>query len=140
MTRYPAKFKPTKAGVSVTFPDLPEIVTEGRTWDEARRNAEEALTLAIEARLERDDALPRPSSPGGMVYLAPSGKAQSAMLFRWHRGDVSKAELGRRLETSAWRRINELERGVNITLDRAERAARAVGFRLVLSYEQEAQQ
>lgn len=139
MTRYPAKFKQTRTGFTVTFPDLSEIVTEGRTWEEALRNAEEALTLGIEARLEAGNVPPRPSLPATAIFIAPSAKAQSAMLFRWHRGDVSKAELGRRLDTSAWSRINDLEVGANITLDRAERASRALGFRLVLSYEKEPQ-
>ena len=133
--RYPARFKESAAGITITFPDLEEAVSEARTWQEAMANAEEVLTLSIEGRLEGGEALPAPKSFRGAVWVAPSAKAQAAMLFRAHRGDVTTADLQRRLQTSAWSRVVELERAANVTLDRADRAARALGFRLVLAYE-----
>lgn len=46
----------------VSFPDLPGVVTAGRTLDEARAFAAEALALHIEGLLEDGEPLPAPSS------------------------------------------------------------------------------
>jgi antitoxin HicB len=43
---YRARFEPgEKRGIVVTFPDVPEAITEGRNEADARRQAEEALAL-----------------------------------------------------------------------------------------------
>jgi predicted RNase H-like HicB family nuclease len=46
----------------VSFPDFPGCISAGRTLDEARLNAEEALALHIEGMLADDEAIPEPSS------------------------------------------------------------------------------
>lgn len=46
----------------VSFPDFPGCVTAGRTLEEARQLAGEALTLHIAGMLEDGDALPEPST------------------------------------------------------------------------------
>jgi predicted RNase H-like HicB family nuclease/uncharacterized protein (DUF1778 family) len=46
----------------VSFPDFPGCVTAGRTLEEARRMAAEALTLHIQGMHEDGDAMPDPSS------------------------------------------------------------------------------
>jgi len=46
----------------VSFPDFPGCVTTGRTLDEAKDMAAEALALHIKGMLEDGDDLPHPSS------------------------------------------------------------------------------
>jgi len=46
----------------VSFPDFPGVITAGRTLDEARAMAEEALSFHIEGMIEDGEALPKPSS------------------------------------------------------------------------------
>ena len=46
----------------VSFPDFPGLATAGRTLDEARSLAEEALILHIEGMIEDGEAVPEPSS------------------------------------------------------------------------------
>jgi predicted RNase H-like HicB family nuclease len=46
----------------VSFPDLPGCVTAGRTLDEARAFAEEALALHVEGLAHDCEAVPEPSS------------------------------------------------------------------------------
>ena len=46
----------------VSFPDFPGLVTAGIDLDDARRMAEEALTLHLEGMAEDGDAIPPPSS------------------------------------------------------------------------------
>ena len=46
----------------MSFPDFPGCVTAGKTLDEARHMASEALTLHIRGMLEDGEALPEPST------------------------------------------------------------------------------
>jgi predicted RNase H-like HicB family nuclease len=46
----------------VSFPDFPGCVTAGKTLEEARRLAVEALALHIEGMVEDGDEIPAPSS------------------------------------------------------------------------------
>jgi len=57
---YPHKEKKSDYGVS--FPDFPGCITAGKTLEEARRNAVEALTLHIEGMREEGEELPDASS------------------------------------------------------------------------------
>jgi predicted RNase H-like HicB family nuclease len=53
--------KDRKSDFGVSFPDFPGCVTAGRTLEEARRKAEEALALHIQGMAEDGDAIPKPS-------------------------------------------------------------------------------
>jgi predicted RNase H-like HicB family nuclease len=46
----------------VSFPDFPGCVTAGRTLEEARRMAAEALALHIEGMMEDGEVVPEPSN------------------------------------------------------------------------------
>ena len=46
----------------VSFPDFPGCITAGRTIDEAKTMASEALSLCIEEMLAAGEAVPAPSS------------------------------------------------------------------------------
>ncbi|MGH8153941.1 MAG: type II toxin-antitoxin system HicB family antitoxin [Rhodanobacteraceae bacterium] len=60
--RYAAALEPQReGGFTVTFPDIPEAVTEGDDRDGALFNAAEALTLALEQRLQDGEPLPAPT-------------------------------------------------------------------------------
>ena len=64
---YPARFIRDRksGGFVVTFPDVPEAITEGDTLQEATRMAEEALELALTFYTENSRDLPRPGSLKG---------------------------------------------------------------------------
>lgn len=60
---YPALFhKAEEGGFWVSFPDIPECLTEGDNMELAYEMAFDALGLAISDRLQNNDALPAPSS------------------------------------------------------------------------------
>lgn len=62
MTAYIALIRKTAGSdYGVDFPDLPGCVTAGRTLDEARRMAAEALALHIEGMVEDREPLPEPA-------------------------------------------------------------------------------
>jgi predicted RNase H-like HicB family nuclease len=46
----------------VSFPDFPGCVTAGVTFEDARRQAGEALALHIDGMIEDGEAIPEPSS------------------------------------------------------------------------------
>jgi len=48
-----------EGGFVVTVPALPELGTQGDTFDEAMANAREAIELVIEDRLARGEPIPR---------------------------------------------------------------------------------
>lgn len=51
----------------VSFPDFPGCVTAGRSLEEARAMAQEALALHMEGMLEDGEALPEPSSLDSII-------------------------------------------------------------------------
>src|SRR5260370_7448612 len=53
--------KDRKSDFGVSFPDFPGCVTAGKTLDEARRMAVEALSLHIEGMMEDGEAIPEAS-------------------------------------------------------------------------------
>lgn len=74
---FPAVFDPCeKGGYCITFPDLPGIVTEGDTVEEAYAMAKEALELHLWGMEDDNDTIPEPTPPnkievpsGGFVSL-----------------------------------------------------------------------
>lgn len=62
---YPALFhKADEGGFWISFPDLPECLTQGEDMQEAYEMAMDALGLAIVSREENQEPLPAPSTPG----------------------------------------------------------------------------
>ena len=135
--RYPAMIEKQPDGnFLVTFVDLPDTFTEGETKEEALFNAVEVLSGMLAWRLEEAKAVPAPSKKvKGAVYIAPDAKTQSAMLLRMARGERSLSELARALETS-WPSAQRLESPLHWpSLKTLDRAAAALGKRLVLTLE-----
>lgn len=54
--------KDSKSDFGVSFPNFPGCVTAGKTLEEARRMAAEALALHIEGMAEDGEAIPEPST------------------------------------------------------------------------------
>ncbi len=63
MTAYIALLrKDDHSDFGVDFPDFPGCITAGRTMDEARRMAGEALELHVEGVMQDGEMIPEPSS------------------------------------------------------------------------------
>lgn len=54
--------KEADSDFGVSFPDFPGAITAGKTLDDARAMAEEALVLHVEGLTEDGEALPEPST------------------------------------------------------------------------------
>jgi predicted RNase H-like HicB family nuclease len=59
--------KDKNSDFGVSFPDFPGCVTAGRSLDEARRRAPEALAFHIEGMMEDGEKIPKPSSMDALV-------------------------------------------------------------------------
>lgn len=61
---YPAIFhKAEEGGYWISFPDIPECLTEGDTIEQAYEMAVDALGLAISSRYQQKEDIPTPSEP-----------------------------------------------------------------------------
>ena len=135
--RYPAIIEPQESGgFFVQFVDLEDTFTEGETYEEALFNAAEALSAMMGWRVDGNRTIPEPSQGvEGAVYVAPDAKTQAALLVRHARGVRPLSEVARALETS-WPAAKRLEDPRHYpTLKQLERAAAALGKRLVLTFE-----
>ena len=135
--RYPATIEPQEGGGHfVQFVDLPDTFTEGATLEEAQFNASEVLSAMLSWKLDEGHEIPAPSqNVQGAYQIAPDAKTQAAFLIRQARGDRSFADLARALHTS-WPAAKKLEDPKHWpTLRALDRAAAALGKRLVLSME-----
>ena len=135
--RYPAMVDEQKDGTYlVQFVDLPDTFTEGQTREEALFNAVEVLSAMLAWRLDESKDVPAPSQKiKGAHYVAPDAKTQAAMLLRLARGERTLSDLARALQTS-WPAAKRLEDPTHWpSLKTLDRAAAALGKRLVLTLE-----
>ena len=135
--RYPATLERQKDGTFfVHFLDLPDTFTEGATKEEALFNAVEVLSAMLAWRLDESKDVPAPrQKEKGAHYIAPDAKTQAAMLLRLARGERTLSDLARALETS-WPAAKRLEDPTHWpSLKTLDRAAAALGKRLVLTFE-----
>ena len=121
--------------IVVTFPDVPEAVTQGRGEIDARAMAEEALGLVLLTYVERGDSLPKPRAKGRRlteIAVAPDVAAKLAVLESFAAAGISKSELARRIgkDEKEVRRILDPRHPTKLPALTA--ALRALGKRLVV--------
>jgi antitoxin HicB len=99
--RYPAKFAPAEeGGFVVTFPDIPEAITQGDDEEKAMRAAQDALVTALDFYFEEARSVPMPSrrKPDQRVVELPASlSAKVLLLNEMIAQKVRPAELARRL-------------------------------------------
>jgi len=136
--QYQALFEPQpEGGYSVTFPDIPEAITEGDSMEAATFAAAESLTLALECILDAGEAIPDQREHAHGVWVSPAASVQAAVALRLARLAQGKSvsDVARALHTS-WPAAQRLESPrANPTLRQLERAAAAMGRRLCLVLE-----
>src|SRR3990167_5137998 len=133
---YRAQFeRGARHGFVVSFPDVPEAITQGRDMADARAMAEEALGLALLSYPARGLSLPKPRASGKKlvpVAVAPDVAAKLAVLESFVAAGISKRELARRLgkDEKEVRRILDPKHATK--LPALTVALRALGKRLVV--------
>ena len=132
---YPCRIEREGDEWVVRVPDVPEVVTGGGTYEEARELAVDALVCALGGYIDTRRDIPAPGAlvTGQIVISVPAlGSAKLSLYMAMRRHRVTKVELARRLGVSeaAVRRIVDLDHRSRI--DQVERALHAVGRVLVV--------
>jgi predicted RNase H-like HicB family nuclease len=107
--------KDRKSDFGVSFPDFPGCVTAGKTLDEARRMAVEALCLHIEGMMEDAEAIPEPSTldilandpamKGAVAFLVNVDVAEKAARFNITARKSQMKEIDRRAKKEGMTRL-----------------------------------
>jgi len=139
---YPAVFEPgAKRGIVVSFPDVPEAITQARDEADAYAMAEEALGMALLSYPVRGLHLPKAKARGGKlvpVAVAADVAAKLAVLEAFGEAGISKAELARRLSKDEKEVRRILDPRYPSKLPTLTEALRALGKRLVVAVEEAA--
>ncbi|HEX8009674.1 MAG TPA: type II toxin-antitoxin system HicB family antitoxin [Casimicrobiaceae bacterium] len=134
---YAVHLEPAKeGGYVVTCRDLPEVVTQGDTLQDALMQASDAMDEAFAARIDDGENFPVPSTPRrGEYVVAPSSdlSAKAALYLAIREAAVSKAGLARTLQMDEKEVRRLLDPHHPSKLPRMEKVLRALGKRLVLS-------
>ena len=136
---YPARLESEPDGrYTVTFPDLPDAITQGEDRDDAIEMAADCLAETIGARIaERSDIpVPSPLKRGQVRVAVPMYVAAKAALYVAMRQEgVSMSELARALEGQHVQVRRLLDPGRASSLKRIDQALSAIGRRVCVSLE-----
>lgn len=132
---YAAKFRQRGGSVLVSFPDLPEALTEGSDEHDAVAQAADCLEEAIAGRIRRGDAIPvpTPARPGCRVIPVPAPLAAKAALhLALREAGLTRLELAARLGCDEKEVRRLLDPRHPSKLPRLEQALAHLGKRLVV--------
>ena len=139
MLAYTALFEPEGEGFVVTFPDIPEAITEGGSAAGAMEYAVDALQTILSAYINRRREIPRPKRARGknvrLVSLPALTEAKIGLYRSMRARNVRKADLARRIgwQKSQVDRLLDLKHASR--LDQIETALKALDKRLTVQVE-----
>ncbi len=136
---YLAHFEPgDEHGIVVSFPDVPEAITQGDDEADAYAQAEEALGLALLTYPERGLPLPKASRRGrGLVPIAVDAEvaAKLALIEAVREAGLSKSEFARRIGKDGKEARRLLDPKHPTKLSTLVAVLRELGQRLVIGVE-----
>lgn len=98
---YPASFETIDDTTVVSFPDLPEALTEGENEADAAAQAVDCLDEAIAGRIARHEDIPSPSPVRGrrqrLVVVPQQTAVKAALYLAMREAGLSNVRLARRL-------------------------------------------
>ncbi|QGY29059.1 type II toxin-antitoxin system HicB family antitoxin [Pantoea cypripedii] len=129
--RYPINLEPCDGGFFVSFPDIPEALTQGETREEALEMGLDALVTAFEFYFEDGNKIPAPGVvTGDFVEVPASVVAKVIMLNTFVDSGLTRVELANRMGVKKQEvtRIFDLQHSTKI--DTIQKAISALGKRL----------
>ncbi len=112
MIRYQARIEKDGKYYSVEFPDLPGCFSDGSTYEEAKENAREALSLYLEEARDPEWSVPAPKSRSGRGYewITPFEDVALPLMIRQARvkHGLSQREFAQLLNVS-FQQVQKLE-------------------------------
>ncbi len=137
---YGALFEPgDKSGIVVSFPDIPEAITQGRNEADAKSMAAEALGMVLLTYLEEGRALPTPSKRRKAtvpITVEPEIAAKLAVIEAFKTARITQAELAARLGKDGREVRRILDPNHATKLPALTQALEALGRRLVIGVEE----
>ncbi|HHQ6589171.1 TPA: type II toxin-antitoxin system HicB family antitoxin [Serratia fonticola] len=129
--RYPVDLQPDSGGYVVSFPDIPEALTQGDTREEALAMALDALITAFDFYFEDNQPIPLPSEVTGDYVEVPLSVASKVlMLNALIESGLTRVELADRIGIKK----QEVNRLINLQhstkIDAIQRAMKALGKQL----------
>ncbi|WP_337071980.1 type II toxin-antitoxin system HicB family antitoxin [Klebsiella aerogenes] len=132
--RYPVKLEPDSGGFVVSFPDIPEALTQGDTREEALEMARDALVTAFEFYFEDGERVPAPGDiTGDFIEVPASIAAKVLMLNAFIDSGLSQVELATRMGVKKQEVTRLFDLHHSTKIDTIQRALAAMGKRLLLS-------
>ena len=119
----------------VTFPDVPNAITCGWSWEEAVEMAEDGLVAALGAyyRLGKDLPLPGPLAKGQVpICLPPVPAAKVALNLAMRKRGLTKVALAEKLGINETAVVKLCDPDHGSHMSTVERALRVVGLRLAI--------
>lgn len=121
-----------EGGFTVTFPDVPEAITQGESEEEAGAMAEDALVTALSFYTGNAERLPHPSPAQGrpLAYVPPLVAAKLALHDAMLAAGVSNVALARQLGTDE-KTVRRLRDPLHQSrINQVDAALRALGKRM----------
>lgn len=131
--RYPVNLEPDSGGFFVSFPDIPEALTQGDGREDALSMALDALVTAFEFYFEDNRKVPLPSEVTGEFVDVPLSVASKVlMLNAFIDSGLTQTELANRMGVKKQEitRLFDLKHATKI--DAIQKAMQALGKRLEL--------
>ena len=134
---YPALFTPDEqdGGFVITFPDVPEAITQGDDVSEALEQAADCLEEAIAGRIRCHEDIPTASGVGPRHYAIPlpaQTAAKAALYLAIRQAGLTQVELAERLQCNEKEVRRMLDPHHAFKLARLEAALAALGQQLVV--------
>lgn len=134
---YPTLLTPDEqdGGFVVTFPDVPEAITQGEEVSDALQQAADCLEEAIAGRIRRRACLPEASPTGPGYYPVPlpaQTAAKAALYLAIRQADRTPGEIASHLHCDEEEIHRLLDPRHVSTLSRLEAALAALGQQLVV--------
>jgi antitoxin HicB len=134
---YPAILTPDEhdGGFVVTFPDVPEAITQGEDVSDALQQAADCLEEAMAGRLRRHASLPEASPVGPDHYPIPlpaQTAAKAALYLAMRQAGLTQVELAARLHCDEKEVRRLLDPRHASKMSRLEAALAALGQQLVV--------
>ncbi|MFH1158412.1 MAG: type II toxin-antitoxin system HicB family antitoxin [Pseudomonadota bacterium] len=134
MKGYIVKIEKDGTGYMASFPDVPEALTGADTYQEALKQAQDALFTAIQGYMEGRIAVPVPRAKDGdaVIYLPETMEAKVLLWNAMLKEKVSKTEMAKRLGKTEGYVRKLLDPYQNVTINSLAEAAHVLKKRIAM--------
>lgn len=112
---YPAIFHKEEKGYWVSFPDVPEALTEGDNMQEAYEMAVDCLGLALSVKAEENEIFPTPSVPENTQLNADEFLVVVEFDFLDYKKRTNSKAIKKTLSIPEWLNQEALNKGINFS-------------------------